>query len=113
MTEIKGPFKTSNTAQYQIDGWHIVDIQHPERRVYIRALIEVGCSEFAHCQIPAYERLAIIEAIGQDRIFELMHEVFSAKGRKYNAEIDGIYDVRVLREMAVLEAASGDGAGNN
>lgn len=77
----------STTKQrYAIEGTMILDTESdPIPKIYIRELLDSGCSEYESSKLSDQQKLDIINALGLEILTQVLAKCFLQKGAGYNA----------------------------
>ena len=71
---------------YKIDGFDVLDFEDGvQKKWYIRAILDVTSCEFEHSELTNEKRVAIVEALGIERLECVLEACFKETHPEYSA----------------------------
>jgi len=77
-----------NKSRYIIKNWDVIDTQAgvDGDAIYIREIVDWGCTESQNSTKSIQERHAIIEAIGLRKLIDVLQKCYVESGKSYPAD---------------------------
>jgi len=86
---------------YGIDDFYIVD-QQTSQRYYIREILDACCTEYETSKLSAAQKLEIIDAIGLNRLTQVLATCFQHDNKSYDAQTEAAWAYRLLKKEVVV-----------